>query len=119
MIFGSTFGFVLALCAVALGAAALTISLTTAAALKLLHATSSTTERELAELRKQTPVKLAAEVAELSDAVARLADTHRRFAGKIWAHVGHDHRDGNGASDATDDELSAMLALQKAAPPSR
>ncbi len=42
---------------------------------------------KLAEIEKQSPTQLAAQVAELSDAVARLAATHRRFAGRFDQYV--------------------------------
>ena len=82
-------------------------------------------EREIFEklraLEAQTPAKLAAQVAELSDAVSRVADTHRRFAGKVWAHIGERKAPpvANGEIGDEDGELAAMLALQSkpATPP--
>jgi len=72
---------------------------------------------QLRALAAQTPAKLAAEVAELSDAVARLAATQRRFAGKF--HAEQQHGNGKPRSDEQldiDDEITAHLALQTAPP---
>lgn len=64
------------------------------------------------------PSTLAAQVVELSDAVARLAKTQQRFAGKFYAKGGPAARDEapqhvtvNGIDDP---ELQAELALQRA-----
>jgi len=75
---------------------------------------------QLAELERHSPKKLSAEVAALSEAVASLSDTHRRFAGKVWQRIGDrapksdDDTIGNGI--ASDDEFAAMLALQTSGP---
>lgn len=67
----------------------------------------------LRELESKTPVKIAAEVAALSDAVSKLAETHRKFAGRVWAELQHRHgRVSNGDTGEDDAELQAMLALQ-------
>lgn len=70
---------------------------------------------QLAELERHSPKKLSAEVAALSEAVASLSETHRRFAGKVWQRIGEraPKAEPNGADD---DELQAMLALQTAGP---
>lgn len=66
---------------------------------------------KLLELEKQSPQKLAAEVAELGEAVAKLNATHRRFAGRV------DQRRAQAPQhDVDDDELAAMLELQAAKP---
>ncbi len=130
MISVSTFAFALALAVCASGALAWLISSTIekAAALRLdtiataLSTRAATISRaaenvrtQLAELERHSPKKLAAEVAALSDAVASLGDTHRRFAGKVWQRIGERAEKPNG--DATiDDDLQAMLELQSRAP---
>jgi hypothetical protein len=128
----ATSAFALALVAAVCGVLALIISLRLRAAqerwqsqmrkqfeqysgnVKLLHTRISD---RLRELEGQTPAKLAAEVAALSDAVSRVADTHRRFAGKVWAELRGDHAQKavpNGETE--DDDLRAVLALQTAKP---
>lgn len=122
--------FALALGVVTLAALALLIWLTIANKLSSELATMRTSLREwskrveetqrqthagLQEMRAATPAKLAAEVADLADAVQRLGDTHRKFAGKVWQRIGEHETAGNGP--ATDDaDLAALLALQGAAP---
>jgi len=69
------------------------------------------------ELQRSTPATLGAEVAELSAAVAKLAATQRRFAGKFHAERQHSAPNG-AAADEVDDEIAAHLALQTA-PPAR
>ena len=69
----------------------------------------------LRAVEAQTPAKLAAEVAELSEAVQRVADTHRRFAGKVWSIIG-ERKPAAAGNGVDDDELSAMLQLQTAQP---
>lgn len=75
----------------------------------------------LRELERQTPVKLAAEVAALTESVQRHADTHRRFAGRVWAAIQHGPPPGSNPNPSVDgvgdDELQAVLALQRATPP--
>ncbi len=128
MIHESTFVFVLALFALALGGAALTISWTSARALDswrsriaddlLRHDQRISQQNEsvssaLRELAGQTPAKLAAEVGALSEAVARVAETHRKFAGKVWSIIGERRApEAPAANGADDPELAALLALQ-------
>lgn len=129
MIWLSTFAFALAFVAAGCGAAALIISWRLTRALERLRSTtesallsqSTELERQLKtisalahEAKAASPTKLAAEVAALADAVSSQADTHRRFAGKVWARIGHDEK----AADLTggDSQLQALLALQSAAP---
>lgn len=129
MIWIATFGFVLALVAVACAALALTISsrLTReqtswraqtetrfAKALATLNERASAVTSKLQELERHSPSKLSAEVAELSDAVIRLSETQRRFAGRWHAKRQHEPAP-NSLLDADDEELSAMLALQRGA----
>lgn len=131
MIYVSTFGFALALVAVASAVAALTISLRLKQVLasrqtRIESAFAKLTASVQGELRKvsalqreleasSTP-RLAARVDELSEAVARLADTHRRFAGRFHAFRQHElpAAGGNGAVD--DDEFTATLRLQGTPP---
>jgi len=69
----------------------------------------------VSSLKSTSAPKLAAEVAELSDAVARLAKTQQRFAGKYYAEK--PANSGGGAQlDIVDEELAAELALQSAPP---
>lgn len=74
--------------------------------------------QRLAACEKEAPHSLAAEVAELSDAVRRLKLTHTRFAGRFDQYVSkREPRVIEGElADApgTDDELAATLALQNA-----
>lgn len=84
-----------------------------------LAAHSSKISEQLRELEAKTPTKIAAEVAELSEAVERLAATHQRFAGRFSAALQHGHvKTANGHDDvaAADPELAAMLQLQGAPP---
>lgn len=76
---------------------------------------------QLRELQTKTPVSLAAEVAELSAAVAKLAATQRRFAGKFHAERQHsvsngELKVGGSGGDDVDEEIAAHLALQSAPP---
>lgn len=129
MIWLSIFACVLALAAVACAVVALIISLrltrAQASAISLLEKRlqtasarlaqqSSAVTEQLRELERRSPTKLAAEVAELSDAVARLAATHQRFAGRFHATKSREREPDEVA--AADPEIAAMLSLQ-AAPP--
>jgi len=71
----------------------------------------------LAELDRRSPAKDAAEVAALREAVDKLADTQRRFAGRFDARMGKPREqvlvDGELVDD---DELKAFLQLQSAPP---
>lgn len=127
------FASALALVAVAFAAPALIISwrlsqgLTrwrsmTASSLRGLYQNAAAELRKTQELqhelRRSTPATLAAEVAELSAAVAKLAATQRRFAGKFHAERQHSEPKGNGqgVDPEVDDEIAAHLALQTAPP---
>jgi len=124
----NTFAFVLALAAFGFGAAALIISSrhtrtmdswrsTTVNALAhrltTLDGERKKISAQLRDLEAQTPVKLAAEVAALSASVQSVVDTHRRFAGKVWARIGQDERAAPTTTNGADDpELAALLAFQ-------
>lgn len=119
------FACALALAAVVLGALAWTISLRLKLETELRHATTqsnlsrlaakqTTLHENFSAMKSTSAPKLAAEVAELSDAVARLAKTQQRFAGKYYAEGGPAARSNN--QPDIDDELAAELALQNAAP---
>lgn len=128
MIWLSTSAFVLALVAFAFGAAAWIISWRHTRAMESWRSTTvnalahrlTTLDGErkkisaqLRELEAQTPAKLAAEVAALSVAVQSVADTHRRFAGKVWARIGAEERAPTPTVNGADDpELAALIALQ-------
>lgn len=128
MISVSTFACVLALGAVA-GAALLWITSlrreaalesrlsTTVMSLRTVSAKLVTLEQRVSRLNATAPAGLAAQVVELSDAVARLAKTQQRFAGKFYAEGGENAR-GSDPSYASvsqmDPELAAELALQNA-----
>jgi len=130
VIYASTFGFVLALAAVVIAALAWRISWTTERDAESRIATLVSNVRQLAaklvvaqqtisELKRSAPTTLAAEVVALREAVDKLADTQRRFAGRFDARMGK-QREGvvfDGDTGDIDEELTAMLALQKAAPP--
>ena len=126
--------FALALGALGLAAAAFYTSSTSARAQASLRATSSAKLQQdgarltklgdhvlskLRDLERQSPAKLAAEVAALAEAVESLRDTHRRFAGKVWQKIGDRKEPSSSSSNgADDDELARVLALQTApAPP--
>lgn len=120
------FACVLALAAVALAAHAWTISLrlkleadlsrsTTSNNLTRLAAKLESLQQSVSVMKSTSAPKLAAEVAELSDAVARLAKTQQRFAGKYYAEGKRDNSEDRNVA-AIDDELAAELALQNARP---
>lgn len=129
MISTSTFAFALALVAAAFAVAAWTTSFRLKAELKQWRSTTVNAlasrltvldqrQKEISALAHEaktgSPVKLAAEVAALADAVAKQADTHRRFAGKVWQRIGE--KDSSSPNGAVDEDLAALLALQSAAP---
>lgn len=65
---------------------------------------------KLGELQKISPVNLAAEVASLAEAVARLRATHQRFQGRFDQYMGQER---DGESDEPDDpKWRALMALQ-------
>jgi len=126
--YASTFAFVLVLAAVVCVAVVLIISLRRTQALESQHATMLSSLRSciasVVDLRKNVsalkstaPTTLAAEVAALREAVDKLADTQRRFAGRFDARMGKPREpvviDGEIADD---DELKAFLDLQSAPP---
>lgn len=128
MISTNTFAFVLALGAVA-GAALLWItSLRQEAAtelrlstlvsnLRTVSAKVVTLEQRISKLTAIAPAGLSAQVVELSDAVARLAKTQQKFAGRFYATNDIDQRRNVDAPNSVDDpELAAELALQNAKP---
>lgn len=82
------------------------------------NAANASVSSQMRALELKAPASLVAQVAELSDAVGRLGDTHRKFAGKVWAELGHARRDkvSNGDIGDPDGDLAAMLALQSAKP---
>jgi len=108
VIYVVTSACVLALVAFGCAVAALTISwrhtLAAASSLSRTDSSLTTLATKLAEhgellskLKSTAPADLAARVVELSDAVARLAKTQQRFAGKYYA-------EGKIPSRARDDE---------------
>lgn len=122
------FACVLALGAAVFGVLAWIISLrlrleaelgrsTTNSNLKALSARLATLTENVSKMRSTSAPGLAVQVAELSDAVARLAKTQQRFAGKFYATNQIDQR-ANGIeapnSGDLDPELEAELALQRA-----
>lgn len=84
-----------------------------------INAQNASVSSKLHDLERASPVKIAAEVAALSEAVTALGDTHRRFAGRVWQRIGTqgapDYSD-SAQHGAMDPELAAELALQKAPP---
>lgn len=69
---------------------------------------------KLGELQKTSPVNLAAEVAALAEAVARLRDTQRRFAGRVDQRLGRVSTPADQHELVDDGEFTAMLELQNA-----
>lgn len=98
---GSIFGFVLAL-VVAQCAAIVWLIFETQAEKRAGRLWRSTYEsvcknlrEKFGELQQQSPTELAVRVAELDDAVKRLAKTHQRFAGRFDQYVHEDSRPDN------------------------
>lgn len=141
MIWLNTSAFVLALVAVVSGVSALITSWRLTRAQESLRSTvlhnltkrlakldeqADSVSKLQHELQRSTPAKIAAEVAELSEAVARLAETQRKFAGKFFQATRQGREQAradalagkqNGLLDTDDDdELAAMLRLQGAPP---
>lgn len=134
----STFAFALALGAVVCAALAWITSLrlkleleswrsTSVSNYKSLVATTNVALKQMQtlarELEAKTPEKLAAEVAALSEAVAKVADTQRRFAGRFdmrMAQLGLRKSstvvDGEVERVETPDEVRARLRLQHGLP---
>lgn len=130
MIYANTFVSVLALVVAASVALVWTISSrrtralesqlsTTQSNLKALVAKLVDAQRSISDLKSTAPTALAAEVVALREAVSKLADTQRRFQGRFDARMGGARAPVviDGELGEVDEELSAMLALQKAAPP--
>jgi hypothetical protein len=126
VIYVSIFAFALALGACMSVALALRTSLRLMREVESLRSTSANALRALAvkhvqlndsvtKLKQTAPTSLAAEVADLSVAVGKLAKNQQRFAGKFYAETR-----GNGATapeaENVDDEIAAHLALQSAPP---
>ncbi len=79
-----------------------------------LHALSARLNAKIA-----TPVTLEAKVAELNDAVARLARTQQRFAGRFYATTrsnGVDQAHEPTDVSEADPEIAELLRLQSAPP---
>jgi hypothetical protein len=71
----------------------------------------------LKNVEKQSPTTLAAEVAELSEAVARLKATHQRFQGRFDQFVTQQLDTGD-VGDAVDDpKWNALMRAQSAQKP--
>jgi hypothetical protein len=125
VIYVTIFASALALGACVLAALALHTSWTSVRELDSLRSTSANALRVLSakqlqlgdsvtKLKQTAPTTLAAEVAELSVAVGKLAKTQQRFAGKFYAETRGNG--GDAAQQDVDDELAAELALQNARP---
>jgi len=75
-------------------------------------------ELTISDVKRTAPISLAAEVAGLTEAVARLRATHQRFAGRFDAAMSKRQQpmtfDGSTGEPIDDDELAAELALQRA-----
>lgn len=117
MISVATFAFALAL-VVVVNAALVWITYTRL--MLELDSVRSTTQKDLwnfagklAELQKQAPTTLAAEVGELSEAVAKLRDIQRRFAGRFDAYV---HHEGAKPVNETAEEVRARLRAEHGLP---
>lgn len=70
---------------------------------------------KLGELKKESPVALAAEVAALSEAVARLKATQQRFQGRFDQYMGQERAEAlDGNDDGPDDpKWRALMQLQQ------
>lgn len=113
----ATFAFALALVAVVNVALAWT---TYVRLMQELESVRSTTQKDLwnfagklAELQKHSPTSLAAEVGELSEAVAKLRDIQRRFAGRFDAYV---HHEGAKPVNETAEEVRMRLRAEHGLP---
>lgn len=129
VIFGSTFAFVLVLAAVGNAVLALTIwwrltralashELSTSQRFNSYATTLRAVTTKLSALTLKAPESLAAEVADLREAVSRLRATHQRFAGRFDAQRPGKVFDGATGEpvDTDDDEIAAMVGLQQAPP---
>lgn len=67
---------------------------------------------KLGELQKASPVNLAAEVAALSEAVARLRATHQRFQGRFDQYMGQE-REQRADDEPADEKWQALMQLQR------
>lgn len=83
-----------------------------------LHSSQTTTASSMrslsasvAELKRAAPATIAAEVAELSEAVGKLRDIQRRFQGRFDQYVS-----GNASKEETPEEARARLRLQHGLP---
>lgn len=131
MISLSTFVFALALVAVVCAALVWTISERHTQALESLRSMSASYEKntsarlamlakQISDARREAPTTLAAEVAALTEAVAKLRDTQRRFQGRFDAHMGRERStaaasdQSYGGANQLDPDLEAELALQRA-----
>lgn len=126
MISASTFAFVLALGAVVLVALVLTICAHLKREQVLQQSTidnnwksfagfAARTNATLADVKRTAPTTLAAEVADLREAVERLRATHQRFQGRFDSERQRSMIDGgNGHVLTGDEEADALIALQQA-----
>jgi len=118
---GYIFAFALVLLAVTSVALASLIFVTRVEAKRLrgfaarLQASSVEHSKRLASVEKTTPTVLAAKVDELSEAVAKLAETHRKFAGRMDRRYQLERPRPDVDTD-DDTEISELLALQSAKP---
>lgn len=115
----TTIAFVLALAAVVFAAVAWITSWIRARESDLRgFALEKSVERQLRELEKKSPVNLAAEVATLADAVARVAATHRRFAGRFDMYVAKQEDEAKQTDDAaeTPEQVRERLRIEHGLP---
>lgn len=84
-------------------------SKTTRSSVAQLRHAYATFGSKLATVEKQSPTKLAVEVADLADAVSRLRAMQQRFQGRFDQKMGRARTE-----EIDDDEYNAMLALQRA-----
>ena len=94
---------------------------TTQSALRSLAAKQLEHQKAISECQRAAPTSLAAEVADLAGAVARLRTTHQKFAGRFDQYVGQQLPASAAGADRSyaganqlDPELEAELALQRA-----
>jgi hypothetical protein len=124
MIGGYIFAFALVLLAATSVALASLIFVTRAEAKRLrgfavqLRASSVEHSKRLASVETKTPTVLAAKVDELSEAVAKLADTHRKFAGRMDRRYQLDRgtAEADPYADVDDPKWRALRAAQEATP---
>ena len=106
------------LAAVNVGAVSITYARLTRLTLRVSYLASnvkrlqSSSEELGKKVGESATAKIGAEVAELSDAVDSLRQTHQRFAGKVWSVLRPPHGDASSADSSTPEQVRARLREQ-------